>query len=227
MPEGEIEVAVQAEGTDEAVGEMGAAPDVGGPDVGGRGGDGGGGAGAFGKLLAKIAGLVVFLGPIFDVLGAVANVLTAFVAPLAVVLLRLLQPVLRLLIAVLPVWFDIMEIVDMAVQRINELRKEFINNIVELLGIKNLIQNLPTDIGKQITGLAEDIGNAVADNIPGINRQDVDTATEALTSREAQQAGFAGSQLGGPVGAGVGIVLQGGLSTLVDRIEKDGDVDLP
>lgn len=101
--DGEINVSVNAEGADDAVGELGGdagggVPGGGGLGGGGGGGGGKGGGGKFGKLLSRIAGLLAFLGPILKVLGVVAKVLEAFVAPLAIVLLRLLRPVLQILI---------------------------------------------------------------------------------------------------------------------------------
>jgi len=127
MADGEINVAVQAEGVDDAAGELGGdgGGGGGGDAAGGLGGGGGGGGGkkglgSLGKILTKIAALLVFLGPILDVLGTVTKVLTAFVAPLAVMLLRLLSPVMKILIKALPAWLNFMEDVNNGIEKIQE-----------------------------------------------------------------------------------------------------------
>jgi hypothetical protein len=104
MADGEVEVAVRAEGVDEAAAEMGG-------DGDGDGGGGGRGRGGDGLATAIKGGIVgglisSALEPLLEVLDPFLQILQAFVAPLAVVLLRLFTPVLRLLIGLLPAYLD-------------------------------------------------------------------------------------------------------------------------
>jgi len=230
MADGEINVAVQAEGVDEAAGELGGdgagaaeAPELGGPD-----GDGGGGGrgGTFGKLLTRIATLLVFLGPIFDVLGAVSGVLKAFVAPLAVLLMRLLAPVLRLMIKVLPVWFAIMDVLDSALQEFIKLRSGLIARMLEFLGIRNPVESILSVINSVESGidnLPADISNKLAGVLPSdVSGQDVrDVATS-----DTAKAGLFGALTGGPSGAVTQIAIEGGLGALVENINRDENVNV-
>jgi len=147
--DGQISVSVNAEGTEDAVGQLGdnavaeqqAAGNQAAAEVqqveaipGGDGGDGGGGGGRggggrFGKLLTRIAGLLAFLGPILKVLGVVSNVVEAFVAPLAIILLRLLQPVLMLLLQALPFVFDIAEGILSAIDFLARVRDALLSRL--------------------------------------------------------------------------------------------------
>lgn len=131
MADGEVEVSVRADGVEDAAGEFDQAAGPGGGGDGITGGGGGGGkAGTAGKLLARIATLLVFLGPILDVLGSVSGLLTAFVAPLAVMLQRLLQPVLRGMLKLLPKWIAFTDTVSSVIGHLSVLGK-----IGALLGI--------------------------------------------------------------------------------------------
>jgi len=107
--DGEIEVAVRAEGTEDAAEQL-ASSDGGGPGVamGGGGGDGDGGGGLRQSLRGGIIGGLIGagLGPLLDVLNPILDILKAFLAPVAVLLLRALSPVLRELIKLLPGWFE-------------------------------------------------------------------------------------------------------------------------
>lgn len=118
--DGEIDIAVRAEGADDAAEELsqGVESEGGGgnPRTGGGGGDG---------LTTAIKGGIVggFIAqgtkPLLDVLDPILKILQAFLAPVALMLMRLLNPVLRQLIQLLPAWFDFMARVD-----------KFINNAV-------------------------------------------------------------------------------------------------
>jgi len=192
MSDREVEVTVQAEGVDDAAGELGGDAVAEGPAVGapGGGGDGGGGgrSGRFGKLLTRLLGLLAFLGPILDVLGTVSKVLTAFVAPVAVLLFRLLTPALRLLLAALPLFFDFIDVltelvgnfqawvlgaVRTATQEgvaalIPELPSLNPTDLASRLGqlyfsaSQDIIQGLSARFGDQLAQLPSDIGAAVA-----------------------------------------------------------------
>jgi len=249
MADGEINVAVQAEGVDEAAGELGGdgagaaeAEEMAGQDGGdgagavevaemgggdGGDGDGGGGGGRFGQLLARIATLLVFLGPILDVLGAVSKVLTAFVAPLAVLLMRLLAPVLRIMIKVLPVWFAIMDVLDSALKEFINLRTEMVARMLEFLGIRNPIESILGIINGVQTGidnLPTNLSNKLADVLPGVDSGE--RVREAFAASEPERGGFIGSQLAGPAGAAVGVAIEGGLGAFVENVNRDENVNV-
>lgn len=246
--DGEISVSVNAEGTEDAVGEMGgdAGGGVPGGGGGGDGGDGGGrGGGKFGKLLTRIAGLLALLGPILSVLGVVSGVLEAFVAPLAVVLLRLLQPVLATLIQVLPVWFDIVEFIGDVADKVGPLA-----GILGLVGLllsvfmnadgklgqirdrivgelKDAITSLPGQIWNEVKQLDTMIGEAVINALPSsvipdgpgdVTDEQRDIIDRAETASDVARA----SGIAPPVS----IALEGGLDALVNRIERDPNKDV-
>jgi len=152
---GEISVAVQAEGVDDATGELGGEGMGGGPGGGGLGGgdgDGGGGrgkGGALRKLLVRIAALLAFLGPLLDAVKPITAVMTAFVAPLASVLLRLLQPVLRFMLQLLPGWFN------------------FIGEVNSVIGNLSILGKISTLIGIIAGGLGGAKIGAIAGSIIG------------------------------------------------------------
>jgi len=113
MSSGEVTVAVEAEGVDEAAdaASQGVAAEM--PDADeGAGGDIVSQLGSIGRLLGLATALLAALGPLKDMLGGVLNVLSAFLAPMAMMLMRIFQPVLRLLIQLLPAWFAFMGFVD-------------------------------------------------------------------------------------------------------------------
>lgn len=107
---GDVTIAVQAEGVEQAGDAVDGDGGLGG---GGGGGDGGGGGGQFGAftkggivggILASLESVVSFVKPILDILNA-------FLAPIAVILLRLLQPFMTGLIKLLPPWLNFMDAV--------------------------------------------------------------------------------------------------------------------
>jgi len=236
--DGQISVSVNAEGTEDAVGQLGdnavaeqqAAGDQAAGEVqqveaipGGDGGDGGagGGKGKLGSLLKKLLALVAFLGPILKVLGVVSNVLEAFVAPLAILLLRLLQPVLVALLTVLPIWFDIFDVLAFIV----DLSKEIGVGIAKATGILDLIEGVLTTVESGLSSLPTDLASKIADQIPG-----VDTGAGELSPQErrAGETGLAAAQqvtegLGATpfVPQPVSIAISGGLNALIDRVERD------
>lgn len=139
--DGEISVAVKAEGVDDAAAELGDGETMGGG--GGGGGDGGGGGLSEALSGGIVGGLVSqLLGPLLDVLSPMLQLLNAFLAPVAAMLLRLLSPVLRFLIQLLPAWM------------------QFINDLPQMLA------NLPGRIWSFITGLPRMIWDFVK-QLPG------------------------------------------------------------
>lgn len=129
--DGEITVAVKAEGVDDAAAEVSDADGDGGGSIAqaaGGGGDGGGGGLRGGlKRGGLIGGLAALVGPLLDVLEPVLAVLKAFLAPIQLAMLRIVTPALRKLLKVLPVWFRL-------VDQIEQLR----NNVID--GLSNLLQ---------------------------------------------------------------------------------------
>lgn len=225
MADREVEVSVNAEGVDEAAGEMGGdAAGVGGPDGGGGGGRGRLG----GKLITRLVGLLAVLGPILDVLGVVSQVLEAFVAPVAVLLMRLLQPALRLLIRVLPVWFDLFAAIMGVIDFLAQLRGALVSAIMSGVSrVGTWLQNLPSRIWSFMKRLPSLIGSVVAENIPDFPDfgGGLGGGGDGLLSRlpGLGDDGDGGSDGGdGPL-----VQIGGGLQPFVDRITQDGSFDFP
>lgn len=169
--DGEINVAVKAEGVDDAVEEMG---DAGGGD-GGGGGDGDESDGGEGKLSDALKGgliggiLGTLLGPLLDALSPITKVLEAFLAPLAAMLLRLLAPVLRQMVKLLPAWFDFVD--GLTIDDI----VEWVKNLPAM--IWDFVSRIPGEIGDFIVELPGEIWNFVK-RLAGILW---DKAIEAIT----------------------------------------------
>ena len=235
MADGEINVSVRADGVDDAAGELGG--ESGGP--GGDGGMGGGGSGrsggqgnAFQKLLTRIAGLLVFLGPILDAVGVITNILTAFVAPLAVVLLRLLQPLIRLLLAVLPIWFEFVGFLDMVVQELLELRNRVVGTLLSLLGISNPIEAVRdgVDSVKTTVGNVWDTLKNMLDTLRNLPSNIADRLPSAGDVGGRAREGISDALLGGDDSRrrqAVNIGIGGGLEPFIDRLTRNGSVDFP
>ena len=256
MADGEIAVSVQAEGTEDAVGEMGGGPEVGGGGaggVGGGGGDGGSGGKVLGKLLTRILSLLAFLGPILDVIKVMTDIITAFVAPMAVMLLRILQPVMVLLLKILPFWLSFMSFVNDIIPKVRDKIGELLHPLAFLGIVASVIQRLRSlmgdvksrlgdardriaDVISKITDLPRKIWSFVKqlpDQIGSAIQQTLpdsetvnETAEDVATSRGARAA-LVGGLTGGPSGAIGSVVLQGGLSAFVDNVERNGSVDFP
>ena len=234
MADGEIEVSVRADGVDDAAGELGG--DGGASGRGGMGGDGRGRSGGqqntFTKLLTRIAGLIVFLGPILDAIGVITNILTAFVAPVAVVLLRLLQPLIRLLLFVLPIWFEFVGFLDMVVQEVNELRNRFIDRLLELLGISDPIEAVRDGIDtlKDTFNDARDRLGNILDTLRNLPSNIADRLPSAGDLGGRARDSISDALLGGEDSRrrqAVNIGISGGLEPLIDTITRDGSVDFP
>jgi len=227
----DVEIAVQAEGVEDAVGEVppGEAP-AGGEEGGLVGGGGGGGAGGgkLGKILGILATVLVAAEDIFKVVGVVSSILRAFLAPVAVLLLRLLQPTMRMLLSALPLWYDVVGFISDVAEKVNPLFGilGFLGTLVGSLAgepLSELLSGFKEKMSDALAGLAEDIGGAVANKIPTIGDGDGDGPTTA----ERAGAAAVGGNLAGPVGAIGSVVLQGGLSTFVDRVEQDSGIETP
>ena len=111
MSDREVQVSVQAEGVDDAAGELGGEAATGGGVGVGAPGGGGGGGGRGGGLKGALAGgiiggLLSQLKSVTNILEPILAVLNAFLAPISLVVMRLLQPVLRQFIQLLPAWID-------------------------------------------------------------------------------------------------------------------------
>ena len=223
----DVEIAVQAEGVEDAVGEVPPGEAPAGGEEGGLAGGGGGGRG-LGKVLAVIGTLLVFLEDIAKVVGVVSSVLRAFLAPVAVLLLRLLSPFLRAMISVLPVWFDIVDFIGDVAEKVDPLfgifgLLGFLAGALAGASLSDLLSGFKEKMQAALSGLAQDIGGAVANKIPTIGGGDGDGPTTA----ERAGAAAVGGNLAGPVGAVGSVVLQGGLSEFVKRVEKDSGVETP
>ena len=234
MADGEIEVSVRADGVDDAAGELGG--DGGASGRGGMGGDGRGRSGGqqntFTKLLTRIAGLIVFLGPILDAIGVITNILTAFVAPVAVVLLRLLQPLIRLLLFVLPIWFEFVGFLDMVVQEVNELRNRFIDRLLELLGISDPIEAVRDGIDtlKDTFNDARDRLGNILDTLRNLPSNIANSLPSAGDVAGRARDGIGNALLGDEDSRrrqAVNIGIGGGLEPFIDRLTRNGSVDFP
>ena len=254
MADGEIAVSVQAEGTEDAVGEMGGGPEVGGGGaggVGGRGGDGGSGGKVLGKLLTRIIGLLAFLGPVLEVMKVFTDVITAFVAPLAITLLRLLQPVLVFLLKALPVWLSFMSFVNGILEQIMPFLSQLFVPLLILNAIFAVVDRLPglMDSLKAVAGDARDrIGDVLAGIValPGRIWSFVQQLPDQIVSGLSSILPGVG-EIGGPVGEGIdrarellsgdsgngrdrsvlNLAISGGLSPFIEQIEQNGSVDFP
>lgn len=192
--DGSIEVAVRAEGVDEATEEMadeGGSLVPGGGDGGGEGGGGGGIGGMVSSLmgslnpiaisLAAIAGILAIMPGMLQFLKGIFKVLQAFLAPLSLMLMRLFMPVLRILIQLLPAWFAFMDWLDGAIGTIIDwafaLPGMIWDFLVDLPGmIWDFMVDLPGLIadaifatagwlGNNLSKIATVIGNAIWDFI--------------------------------------------------------------
>lgn len=167
---GDIEIAVTAEGADDAAAELAEGGEAEGGGMAAAAG-GGGGGGLRGNLRAgAIAGaLLSVIGPLLDILNPIMKILQAFLAPLSIMLMRLLSPVLRVLIRLLPAWFAFMEWVNDGIagilswfEELGANTREFINTLAT--GLSNLPGQIWTAIksgASWLTNGAFAIGEAV------------------------------------------------------------------
>jgi len=227
---GEISVAVQAEGVDDATGDLGGEGLGGdGPDAPDGGGGGGGGIGRMGSILTRILGLIAFLGPIFDVLKAASSVLTAFVAPLAVLLIRLLAPAMRLLIFILPVWLEFVGLLTDAIGVFNTIRRAILQTLLSplidylpsisgfLREVRNWVQKIPRKLDNMINDL-RNLPSRLSNLLPSVGGEG------GLVDRGRDFLGL-GDNGGG--NGGTQIAIGGGLAPFIDELTRDGSVDFP
>jgi hypothetical protein len=200
----------------------------GGVPGGGDGGDGGGGGGGgrFGKLLSRVAAILAFLGPILKVIGVISDVVEAFVAPLAILLLRLLQPVLVAFLRILPIWLDINDAIISVIDGIMMLVTTFARSTGLLDSIKLALNGIETLLEK-----TKDFIGTIKDRIPknfgpdtGVVEAETSTEQAAVQGAETglDALGALGITPGGPL---VNIALKGGLDALVDRGDRDKNVN--
>jgi hypothetical protein len=186
--DGEIEVKVNAEGTDEAAQELSEGD-------GGGGGLGGGGAGGAGGMAGKLGMIGAALGVIIGLLSALPGMVQflkgffeiaqAYLAPVSVMLMRLLAPVMRMLIQFLPTWMNWMDVVAKNLEYL-ALLFGFIGIVALLLDklpgniwsqmatwagrIAGFLMNLPGNIWSAIVGGAAWLGNSLATIATSIGR---------------------------------------------------------
>ena len=172
MADGEVEVAVRAEGVDEAAADMGGDGD----GDGGRGGRGG--RGGDGGLSTAIRGGIVgglissALEPLLKVLDPVLQILQAFVAPLAVLLLRILTPVLRLFLRFLPVYLDKFEEYETLIASV-------ITGLFPLAAFLPTIVNFVSNLPGKLDTLKSDLKEKLK-NLPGKIRSKLDTLKDDI-----------------------------------------------
>jgi len=255
MPDGEIELQVNADGVEDAAGELDetATEPGGGAGGGGRRGGGVGGAGGrMVRLLGAIAGLLALIEPVLDVLGVVSNVLKAFVAPLAVVLLRVLQPVLRLMLELLPVWLNwignnegLLNQLGVALIPLT-IFLPLLADLVER--VVNFVRSIPTKLDRLRDGLQDWLQSLISDvqNLPSRIGAFINSLPQKIGSAVADVLP-SGPDLGGG-GEGffggafndtgrsaddgddgvLGSIIQigGGLTPFIDEVTRNGNVDL-
>jgi phage-related protein len=250
--DGEINVQVNAEGVDEATGEMDAAGGGGGgdgeePGVGVPGGGGGGASST--KLLGSVVALLSFLKPITDILGVVSGVLQAFVAPLAITLLRLLQPALSLLLKILPAWLSLTAGINSFLEKygaylapIPALLNWVISNTSAIQsraqGIIDAVDSAPQRIVDTVQSVRQRLSDMWA-TLKTIPSQIVSGIRDALPSAP-DAGGFidrgrglidraTDAASGGDDGRGdslANVIISGGLTPFVDQVTRDGSTDL-
>lgn len=197
---GDIEIAVKAEGADDAADELG--------------GEGVGGEGATGqgedvqaqvdtdKLSNSIKGGIIggliagALGPVLDTLDPILKVLRAFLAPVSVMLLRLLAPFLRFAVRQLPGWFRFTQQVFASVgakltflQGLFSDAKDFLGDILgHTIGLVTGVNRLQTravgrlsSIRDTLLSLPEDIWALMA-GLPMMTWQQFSDDITSLTS---------------------------------------------
>jgi hypothetical protein len=233
--DGEINVAVRAEGADDAADELAQR----------GGGDGGGGGGGLtgalrgAGVLAILASVLDLLGPVGDFLDAIFNILKAFLAPIGLIIFRLLSPVLRLLVSLLPAWFDLTREIDKRMQTFVGTLGDARDRIQDIVSNTDSLSDLPSALVsfeqvlasllprelKQLRAIIK-LGFEILKktferlvpnlNVPGFGGGG---GTQDAGNSGLRQAAEAGLR------AGVNVTLRGGLAAFVDEIERRQDVD--
>jgi len=223
MADGEIKVDVNAEGVEEASGEL--AEGV--PDPEGGGG-GGGGTGLSQTLRGGIIGglLVSALGPLLDIVDPILKILQAFVAPLAVVLLRLIQPVLVLLLKALPYLFDIAGYVLDLIDRIGPIAASIFAAAQDIISrLIGYLENPPTasDIATAIVSALS--GNRIFGGSGGDDSGLIDPTTGELDDPTAAIDDPTDARPGEGRAADTIVQISGGARKILDVITKNGSID--
>lgn len=222
MADGEIEVAVRAEGVDDAAADMGG--------DGEGGGTAGAGDGDSGGLRTAIRGGIIgglistLLGPLLEVLEPITKILQAFVAPVAVLLLRILAPVLRFFLRLLPVYLDKFENFENLISKVLIALNPL---FIFLPSIVNFVSKLP---GKLDT-LRQNLGEKLR-NLPGKIRSKLETIREKIVEAvqnlpsKIKAALFGGGQDGGISEQGFGDGA-GGEPTTAEQISEETGLPEP
>ena len=224
----DVEIAVQAEGVEDAVGEVPPGEETGMGDGADGGGDGRGG-GRLGRLLGVIATLLAFTEDIAKVIGVVSSVLRAFLAPVAVLLLRLLAPFIRTALQFLPAYLSLFENLNSKLEGfpglIPFLAIMFFKVVAKL---QSLADGILQDVKDKIKELPGKLSTAIADQIPGVDSGSGDNfAPGPQEGGDVARAAGVGFATGGPSQAITNVVLQGGISTLIDGVQSDSGVETP
>ena len=229
MTDGEINVSVKADGVDDAAGELSGET---GDTSRDRQGGAAGGRGEFGKLFAKIVGLLAFLGPILEVVNVVSKVMTAFVAPLAVILLRLLQPTLRFLLFVLPLWIEFAMLIDRVVELLISLQMRVTLWLARIFGFTALFEAMidALQTARDWLGDNRDWLSNIYDSIVNLPGNIADRIPSAGDVGSGLQQRASDRLLGGDDSRrrqAVNIGIGGGLEPFIDRLTRNGSVDFP
>ena len=252
MTDGEVSVAVRAEGVEDAAGEMD--PDA----AAATGGESGGPMGQVSKdtsrivkVLGVIAAVIAIFEDVLNLVAVVANILRAFVAPLALILMRLFQPLLRDLIRLVPAWMDFIDenegqfatllaglmpwlvlipsIVD-AVRGLWDFMKGvpdriggFIDGVRDRIGgVVDGVKDLPSRIWSFMERLPGLIGDAVSDVLPDLPGTGAADTARDLGGRFDEATGGRLSDAAETV-----VNIGGGLTPFVEEITQNGSIDFP
>jgi len=224
----DVEIAVQAEGVEDAVGEVPPGEETGMGDGADGGGDGRGG-GRLGRLLGVIATLLAFTEDIAKVIGVVSSVLRAFLAPVAVLLLRLLAPFIRTALQFLPAYLSLFENLNSKLEGfpglIPFLAIMFFKVVAKIQSMADgVLDDIKNSIGSLANDIAKAIDNKIRDILPG-------TPSGPGVSGEGgifdDPIGSAQRGAGAVIASSPVVQLAGGLSTFVDRVEQDSGIETP
>jgi hypothetical protein len=257
MSDREVEVSVQAEGVDDAAGELSGESMAEGPEVTGAGGQ------RQGSLASSlkggiIAGLLIQLKSVTNILEPILSVLNAFLAPIGLIVQRLLQPVLRQWLKLLPLWFKLIDkfpaeaigkvlgvLAGVVVTALQALLRAYIRGadfLAELLPsvdelssliptwseIQSGLRDLRSRLVQEITSLPSSIGSAISDRLPNLGGFGGGGGDGNGGLFDGLLSRFDGDDSGGGGdGDGPIVNLEGGLGTFVDRFTKNPTFDFP
>jgi hypothetical protein len=257
MSDREVEVSVQAEGVDDAAGELSGDAVAEGPSVSGAGG-GQRRGGLSGALKGGIlAALLSQFKSVVNLIDPILTVLNAFLAPIGLIAQRLLQPVLRQWIKLLPLWFDFINLFPTAalssfvslaaglwttllsglltgILRVAEFVGQFLPSLNDVKGviptwseIQSGLQSLRSRLVSEITSLPGDIGAAVGRRLPDLPSIGGGGGGDGGGLLDRFNPFDRGDSGDGGGGTGPVVNLEGGLDAFVNRITKDPTFDFP